>query len=181
MSESVLQSQLGHGERLLWSGRPRQGLFLRPSDAAFIPFSLLWGGFAIFWEASVLNTEAPGFFALWGVPFVAIGLYMIVGRFFVDARQRALTYYGLTNQRIIILSGLFSRSTKSMNLRTLPELSLSESADSRCTISFGSPNPWWAASGMWWPGGGVKAVPTFDNIERAREVYELIRKVQADG
>ena len=179
MPEQVISGQLGAGERLLGSGRPRQGLFLRPSDAALIPFSLMWGGFAVFWEYGVINSSAPFFFRLWGIPFVAIGLYMIFGRFFVDTRQRAHMYYGVTSQRVLIVSGLFSREAKSLNLKTLTDVSLSERAKGAGTIYFGSPGPWWASSGMQWPGAGKQAVPSFESIERAREVYNIVRSAQA--
>jgi len=74
--EQTVRSQLASNEKLLWTGQPRPGLRLRATDALAIPFSLLWCGFAIFWEWSVLKQGAPGFFALWGIPFVAIGLYV---------------------------------------------------------------------------------------------------------
>ena len=107
---AVIQRELGSHERILWAGKSRQGLVFRPSDTFLIPFSLLWGGFAFFWEYSVLTGGAPLFFALWGIPFVLVGSHFIVGRFLVDTRQRAKTVYGLTNERLLIISGLFTRN-----------------------------------------------------------------------
>ena len=48
-AERAVRSELGSGEKLLWSGQPRAGLRLRPADALMIPFSLMWAGFAVFW------------------------------------------------------------------------------------------------------------------------------------
>lgn len=156
----VLQREMAPRERLLWSGRPRGGIFLRPSDAYMIPFSLLWGGFAVFWEVGVLTTDAPFFFKLWGVPFVLVGLYIVFGRFFVDARLRGRTYYGVTNERVIIVSGLFSRSVKSLNLRTLTDVTLEEKPDGTGTITFGpSAAPYRWAGGGNFPGWGPQPAP----------------------
>ncbi len=141
--ESVLSAELGSGERLLWSGRPRGGIRLRPQDVVLIPFSLLWGGFAIFWEVMALTrtAHAPApfrfIFPLFGLPFVAIGLFMIVGRFFADARARARTIYGVTNQRILIVGGSRSQQMRSMELSAIPDLSLIEHKDGTGTITFG--------------------------------------------
>ena len=177
--ETILARQLGAGETLLWSGRPRGGLRLRPQDAALIPFSLLWGGFSFFWEASVFRTGAPFFFKLWGVPFVCVGLYVIFGRFFVDAAMRARTTYGVTNERIVILSGLLSPETKSLSLRTLGDVSLSERGDRSGTITFGS-GPAFAIfyPGGAWPGSRRNMPPAFEMIEHAKEVYDIVRQAQ---
>jgi len=179
IAELELAPHLDGGESLLWSGRPRQGLVLRPSDAFVIPFSLMWGGFAVFWEASVLERDAPLFFVLWGIPFVLVGLYMIGGRFFADARLRGRTFYGLTSSRVIIVSGLFSRRVKSLSLRTLSDVTLSERADRSGTISFGPTTPWssWAGS-MPWPGTSQQQAPAFELIAEARSVYNKIREAQ---
>ncbi len=139
--ESKLDGELREREQLLWYGRPKQGIRLRAIDALLIPFSLMWCGFAIFWEVTALTMGAPFFFALWGIPFVLVGLYFVFGRFLVEAKGREKTYYGVTDERIIIVSGLFSRKVKSLNLRTLSDVSLTEKADGSGTITFG-PTRW---------------------------------------
>lgn len=78
-----------------------------------IPFGLMWCGFAIFWEYTAVTDRAPLFFILWGVPFVAAGLHFVFGRFFVEARQRESTSYGVTGQRVIIVSGILKRPNRS--------------------------------------------------------------------
>ena len=167
------------GESLIWSGTPRQGLLLRPGDVFMIPFSLLWGGFAIFWELEVLQSNAPRFFALWGVPFVLLGLYLIVGRFFVDARIRAKTFYGLTDHRAIIISGLFSRTKTSLPLRTLTDISLQERSDGSGTIRLGRPQPYSAwSSGVRWPGMSQYSTPTFEMIPDAKRVHDQLLEAQ---
>jgi Bacterial PH domain len=178
-TERALRPELAHGERLLWSGRPARGVRFRAGDLFLVPFSLLWGGFAIFWESTVLAKGAPLFFALWGVPFVLVGLYLIIGRFFVDAYQRARTTYGVTDQRVIIISGLVSRAVQSLALRNLGDISLRERADRSGSITFGPTSPMYA---MWygsgWPGMDKKLAPAFEFIENVREVHDLIRRTQ---
>jgi hypothetical protein len=175
---------LDSGESLIWSGAPRQGMLLRPNDAYMIPFSLLWGGFAIFWEAGVLRASGPNslFMSLWGIPFVLIGLYMIVGRFFVDARIRARTFYGLTDRRAIIISGLFSRTITSLPLRTLTDISLQERSDRSGTILLGRPQPYSAwSSGMRWPGMSQYSTPAFELIPNAKAVHDQLLEAQRDA
>jgi hypothetical protein len=148
-------------------------------DGFLIPFSIMWGAFVIFWEVSVIAGGAPPFFAIWGVPFVLIGLYLMFGRFWVDARQRAATVYGVTTERVIIVSGVFARRVKSLSIDTLTDVSLTERADAGGAITFGSiPFMHWWYVGAGWPAFGPQTVPTFELAEGAREVYEIIRMAQ---
>jgi hypothetical protein len=177
----AVRAQLEAGEQLIWSGQPRQGLLLRPSDAFMIPFSLLWGGFAIFWETTVILSDAPVFFWLFGVPFVLIGLHLIFGRFFTDARARASTFYGVTNDRIIITSGKHGKRVQSLSLSTLGDITLDERGDGSGTITFAASNPlgrfgnFGAMPGV---GTGRQTPPSFEMIPQAKKVYEMIRGAQ---
>ncbi|SFR85614.1 PH domain-containing protein [Dyella sp. OK004] len=179
-TEQMLRPELGREERLLWSDMPKQGVCFRTSDFLAVPFSLMWAGFAFFWEYSVSSAkDAPVFMMLWGIPFVLIGLYMIVGRFFADAYLRRRTYYGVTDQRIIILSGLFTRQVKSLPLTTLSDITFSERSDRSGTITFGPNNFGFSMmAGTPWPGTSGRMPPAFDLIGDARHVYALIREAQ---
>ena len=183
---AAIRVHLSPGEQVLWSGQPRQGVMFRPADVFMVPFSLLWGGFAIFWEWSVISMpsrhgsvrSAPWFFVLWGVPFVLVGLYMIVGRFFFDARQRARTVYALTSTRVLIVGGGWSARIQSINLRTLPDLSLTEGSDGRGTITLG-PAPAPNMMTMMAPfGRNYPTAPQLDTIDNAARVYQMIRDAQ---
>lgn len=174
-----IRRELEAGEQVVWSGRPRQGLVLRGSDAVAIPFSLLWCGFAIFWELGVVTSNAPVFFILWGIPFVLVGLYMVIGRFFYDAHQRAHTFYAVTSERILIVSGMFSRRVKSLSLSTLTDVSLTESRSGEGEIAFGPQNGFPSFLGSsGWPGAQQQQSPRFELLANAKSVYEKIRAAQ---
>jgi hypothetical protein len=176
--DAEIRRHLDSGERLIWTGAPKQGLVLRSSDTLMIPFSLLWGGFAMVWEFGALRSGGL-LFGLWGIPFVLIGLYMIVGRFFADARIRANTAYGLTDRRVIIISGLFSPTSQSLPLRTLAEVSLRQTGDRSGTILLGRTSPFgfWPV-GMAWPGASQYRPPTFEMIRDPKRVHDQILAAQ---
>jgi len=172
-----LMRELAPGERLLWSGVPRQGVIVRASDALLIPFSLLWGGFAVFWEYGVVKSHAPLFMALWGVPFLIVGAYMIVGRFFVDARVRAATMYGITDKRVVIVSTFLRRTVRSLPLAMIPEISLTESSDGSGTIILGGPSMYASLPQNSWTSRRVQ-LPMLEGIPRVRNVYDMILAAQ---
>lgn len=177
-----IQKHIEPRERVLWSGQPRQGIMLRGSDILLIPFSLLWGGFAIFWEYSVLTQGAPPFFALFGIPFVVIGIYLIVGRFYVEAKQREKTFYAVTSERVLIISGLLQQKDKSLALRTLSDVSVTESKDGSGSISFGHSFPFASLfGGMSWPGMEQFSGPRLDTIDNPKQVYQQIREAQKNA
>ena len=114
----------------MWRGEPFRGILLRPIEIFLIPFSLMWAGFAIFWNVAVWQTGAGMFFKLFGLPFLIAGLYFTVGRFFVDMFNRKATTYFVTNKRVLISKGsqlksdgsFAERNASVMDLRPQPSL-----------------------------------------------------------
>jgi hypothetical protein len=170
-AEAVIRSKLDEGEQLVWSGRPRQGLMLQPTDAILIPFSLLWAGFAFYWEYEVVTTHQFWVLQVWGIPFVLLGFYLLIGRFFADAYMRGQTYYGLTDKRIIIARG---STTQSIPLSDLKGVALAARADKSGTVVFGPPDlpaPNSLNASM---GSSRVQYPMFQMIPDAQSVYDLI-------
>ena len=178
----VIQSRLLVSETILWVGQPRRGLFLRTADWILIPISLMWGAFVFYWEYSVVDSGGPLFFSLWGIPFVLVGLYFIIGRFFVEAFRRSKTYYALTNKRIIIVSGMFQGETRSLDLKHISEFAITELRGSDGTIIFGgNVFPYWLLNGLYlFPGGNTQMAPRLELIPDANTVFEKIRNAQAE-
>jgi len=172
-----LSGRLMRGERILWSGIPRQGILFTPQDSIKVPFSLAWGGFAIYWEIGVSTTNAPFFFRLFGIPFVLAGLFLMFGRFLLDARVRQSVVYAVTTERILIdRRGLFSSFT-ALPLVRLPDATLTESRDGRGTIRFGPSVPMWGSRSGWsgWM-PSLDPTPQFLGIENAASVFDLIQR-----
>ncbi len=96
-----LESMLQPGEQLLWHGAPGRGLRLRSGDLGNSLVGLFIVGFAIFWCTGA--AQAGGFFWLFGLLPLILGLNLSVLRYFSEARQRKDTYYGITDQKIILM------------------------------------------------------------------------------
>ncbi len=139
----------------------------------------MWGGFAIFWFAMAVGNGAPIFFALWGLPFVLIGLYLIAGRFFWDIYQRSKTFYAVTDQRVLILSsGMMGQNLRAINPKSVSEIGMDLRDDGSGTITFGTAPFFY---GMGYGGFGRSrryAPPAFEGVPDARSVYTLIQRVQ---
>jgi hypothetical protein len=132
-----VETSLLLGERIVWAGRPvRHRLFRRP-DVVLVPFSALWCGFAVFWERSALSGGAPFFFALWGVPFVLVGLYVVAGRFVVRAVSSRRTRYTITDRRVLVHGGWSGNRLRTQYLNSLPPPVITEEPDGSGSLAFG--------------------------------------------
>jgi hypothetical protein len=180
---AAIQSELTSGESVLWAAQPKAGVILHREDWYLIPFSLLWGRFAIFWEAGVSGFwgstrghTAPFFFMLWGVPFVLRGQYLIWGTFVYAAWLKKRTHYAVTNRRVIVLQNARQRKIASCYLDSLPAWIKEGGSNGTSTLRFMQTPTIWARSRGWgaWNALNVEGMPTFVDTEEVEFVYRLI-------
>ena len=124
-AQQIAQSELQPGESLYWTGAAdprRAALMALPASLFGIPFA----GFALFWVSSAYhatsamskssnNSFTKGFavFPLFGLPFLLIGLGVILAPLWAYLKGLS-TVYAVTNQRVMIISGGNSRTVKSV-------------------------------------------------------------------
>ena len=82
----VFRDRLLEDERILWSRRPDPSMHFTLMDLFLVPFSMLWGGFAIYFQLSefIFDTGQEDIdieFALFGGLISLVGLYLIFGRY----------------------------------------------------------------------------------------------------
>ena len=169
---------LDRGEKLIWEGSPAGGLKIRPSDLTASFFGLFFLGFSIFWVymASSITRDAPGsggfglIFPLFGLPFVAVGAYLVFGRFLWKAFVRTKTRYALTDTRAIIATNAFGRKLKSFPIL----------ADTRLDYEPGPEATIWFAEELRRGNKGRRYTVRkgFEYISDADEVYRLMRRIQ---
>jgi hypothetical protein len=185
-TKEILHSELLPGEQLLWTGQPDPSIIFTPFDFLLVPFSLIWGGFAIFWEITVLglipsmkpNPPPPVAFILFGIPFVFIGFYFIVGRFFYKNWKKKKTWYAVTDRRILIVTQGISSNCQTADLDSIPSVSKSIRKNGNGNIKFGNSSvltSMYDNTGMDFFGSfSGQSVPTFFDIKDAEEVYRLV-------
>jgi hypothetical protein len=171
------------GERIVWTGRPAQGIRFSARDIFLIPFSLLWGGIAIaVFAGSIfggLQTASPEGgtaailpFVLFGGVFAVVGVYVVFGRFFADAWVRSRIVYALTDRRALVLRRMFGERLSAVSLAHSPGLSLSLRGK-RGDVDF-EPRSMFRGFSMWMP--SMDAGTRFIGIEDAAEVFRLAQQ-----
>ncbi|UFS59541.1 hypothetical protein [Subtercola endophyticus] len=101
----LVTKELHPGEIVRWTGSGDPGVLFTRADFLLVPFSLLWGGFAIFWETQAVTENSGPLFLVFGGAFVLVGLYLIVGRFFTKAYRKRTTAYAVTDRRAFLTDG----------------------------------------------------------------------------
>lgn len=180
---SLMQS-LVSGEKVLWQGAPGRGIRFRRSDFLLVPFGLFFFIFSLFWETMAIGFGDKGsnppliatIFPLFGVPFILVGAYLVIGRFFWDAYSRKQSTYLLTSRRALIETAAFGRKVISVTLSDLPAVGLEERKDGSGSVVLGEDQETGFGDNR-----RVKRAPRFEFIPDAQRVYKLVEEARTKG
>lgn len=117
------------------------------------------------------------------IPFILMGLFITVGRHWYDRMRRGYTYYGITNERILIVHGIVRQRITSHDMGSLPALSVEENVDGTGTIRFGSssdrmPEIMQYQMGMF--SGMMDKTDRLEQVDDAREVFKTIKEIREE-
>jgi len=178
MYKNPFQARLLPQEKILWQGKPAQGIIFSGMDLFIIPMNLLWLGFVFFWIWKAFQGDSENFILiLFGAAMCCSAVYAIFGRFLLDMWGRRGVTYAVTNKRILInRSGLFADFI-SINLDNQPDIQMSGSLH-RGTLRFNVASV--KTSGSWV--SALALTPQFIHIAEPEKVLNIItRKIDAIG
>ena len=169
---------LREDEQLLWSGKPKLGILFRSSDLFQVPFAAVWLYLVvndfIMTEQGSFPTKIEPMLLL----FVAVGLYMLIERFIHEMIQRQYSYYAVTNQRVMVKSGVFTSQVQSTGLRSIVSIQLKERRSGQGSLTFETVSNL-ARKGLLNNKSNTQAAPlSFYKIADARQVFALITQAQ---
>lgn len=132
--QEAITRELDPRERVVWMDMPIPRFFTPASTAAFL-FAIPWTAFALFWMSGASGFKMPdfreggfSFFPLFGLPFVLIGIGMLLSP--VWARRKALrTAYVITDRRAITFEGGWTTTIRSYLPANLQDLYRKERRD----------------------------------------------------
>lgn len=142
--ESIIRPEIEVTERLLWAGQPnpiRQALKALPVFFFAVP----WTAFSIFWIAGAAGFKVPdfsrpgffSFFPLFGLPFLFIGLGMLLSPVWVLIRAKRI-YYTVTEKRCLIIKKGMSTTIRSINGQDISDIDMTVRNDGSGDIIFRS-------------------------------------------
>jgi len=194
----IFQGRLAADEHVIWYGQPKAFLRFDAQDVFLVPFSLLAGGFVVFWESSVIaamlrgETKSGNGGDLWfgavigGAMFLFI-LYFIFGRFFAKRWLRRRTHYLLTERRAVVFVDIGTGRMLSLDLGQLAAPRKSVAKNGVGTIRLAQESFWTSQNsntGLDVPNylsSRQKPPPVFYDVADADRVYELINELRREG
>ena len=153
LREQFYRPYLTPGEFVVWQGRPEKGNLFMPTDLFILFFSIFWLGFALF-----------------GAPFVLIGLYLLFGRVIQKIWMRKRTFYVVTNRRILVKAG---NKLNIVNGWDLPPMEIKFHNNGNGTIWF--PESYYTSRGS-----RISSRVTIENVADVARVQAAIEQMEKE-
>jgi hypothetical protein len=195
-AQDKLRQDLLNGEEILWTGQPDPSVLFTQEDIFLVPFSLLWGGFAICIAGLVVYTAfrhpenvhySNYSWIAWPILsiFIAFGLYMIFGRFIYKRYKKRHTYYAVTNKRVLVLTEVRRSDLRAVRFCGIPVLNKDIRSSGTGNIVFGRKLPF----GMAYDNTGMELFGrrypnpalAFYDIKDADHVYKLVDRLMKEA
>ncbi|HCS40699.1 MAG: hypothetical protein ACYDH2_03290 [Anaerolineaceae bacterium] len=178
--------ELNAGESIEWCGKPNQEIFFEKEDIVTLLPNLVFSSLIVFILSKFfLNTISflgIVVFILLTTLFTFNAITMLAGKLIIGPWRHRKTVYAVTNQRIIIISGIENRNIKSIRLTGLKEINVSYRKNGKGIIRFGNAieTPWDTryTTHLYYLVERNVYIPEFEMIEDVRKVYNLIKKLQ---
>jgi hypothetical protein len=180
MTADTWQSYFTSGERLLWEGAPARGIHH--------PWRLLgWSVFGVPFLAAGLTCWAIAFnmlfeggwmvlaglvLAAFGVPFVGVGVMMVAGGWWEAAVAHRKVRYALSTRRAYIARNHLRRNLESYPIERDSRITLTEGKGGYGSVQF-------HFLVVQDSEGRSTETAAFENVEGARGVFDMVRRVQS--
>lgn len=170
MKPFSIQEVLRPNETLLWQGQPVGHLRFTFLTICMMGVGIVMAYYLYAVVSAATRNFSENLFYLWlFVPFALVILFLLIGRPITDMLARRCTYYALTPERAIIVSGVFFRKVLSLNLSAIPSITYHETWTKLSTINFGEGH---------YERANYRPPDRFHLITHGLEVYEMILKLQ---
>jgi hypothetical protein len=136
-ADEQLREVLWTNERILWSGRPGRRARFNVHSVIPILFLVGWTSLVLsFAGRNYLESDHPTSDSVIPIGMAAVGLSMLALIVFIAPRHERTIAYGLTNERAIIVGGLFNLMMVSMPLEFMWTVTVRERRDFSGTLVF---------------------------------------------
>jgi Domain of unknown function (DUF1707) len=135
----TVERHLSAGEQIEWVGKPDPTKHLSEKDKKIIPGTLLIGAFLIVWMVGA-TSQSGGWGLAFSIPFAAVVVYSLLGRFIYKANRKRRTLYAITNRRVFEIVRNWrggGESATAFYLSSIPNVTTSTGEDGRGSVEFG--------------------------------------------
>ena len=95
---------IGQNEKILWCDKPVKNFIIAGAEIFNVLFGAFWLAFSIFWLIMTLVDKNSGALPYFSIPFILLGLWLVLFKHLVQAVKRKKIIYVVTNKRVLVVT-----------------------------------------------------------------------------